>query len=728
MTEFLLRLHRWAALILAPLFAVILLSGGLLALEPILGQGDSRPRAAVDVAALTTTLERSSLAQRAEAVEVEPDGATVALDFGPGTTDVRLEIATGATLPERGHRGFFALLHDLHEDLLLDGKIVVEAAAWAMLAVLVTGPFLAWPRLRNTLSGWHLGIGWILLPLVLLPPATAALRTLGVGAVPHAGMPATDPPLAPATAIARAARMVDLSGFESTRRLADGGVLLRTGQGAGSRAWLITTRGMQEAGSGRNWPRELHDGIWAPPYSGWVGLASACALLGLIGTGATAWARRRLAGRQRSADAGADLLVAHASQTGTAARYAEATAAALRMGGARVAVASLAAIQPADLARYRAALLVVSTTGEGQIAEPGRAFLRALDRVELAGADFAMLALGDRRYPDFCAGGEALRAALLRAGAIECVPIARADGDPGEAWRAWLAAVSGPLHLHLGGVAQPEADRAVDLRLILRTRLDDPAHGETREVHALELESAMPMDWRPGDLLLVSPGADQPERCYSIGSTPRTNDRRLLLTVALSRSAGPGGQERLGAASGLLCRILTPGATISGWLRRHPAFNPPEDPERAIIMIATGCGIAPFIGFLAEREATGSRGASWLLFGNRHRAGDFLHAERLRGWAQGGVLARLDTAFSRDPDDGAYVQDRLRHHAAALWDWMSQRNAILYACGGRSTLGKGLDDALLHIAMAGGALSPQAAEAMLGSWRAEGRIRRDILD
>jgi hypothetical protein len=32
------------------------------------------------------------------------------------------------------------------------------------------------------------------------------------------------------------------------------------------------------------------------------------------------------------------------------------------------------------------------------------------------------------------------------------------------------------------------------------------------------------------------------------------------------------------------------------------AVNPPEDPERAIIMIATGCGIAPFIGFLAERE------------------------------------------------------------------------------------------------------------------------------
>jgi sulfite reductase (NADPH) flavoprotein alpha-component len=727
MTEFLLRLHRWAGLVLAPLFAVILLSGGVLALEPILGQGDSRPRAAVDVAALTRLLERNAIAQRAAAVEVEPDGATVALDFGPGTTDVRLEIATGATRPEVVHHGLFDLLHDLHETLLLDAKIVVESAAWAMLAILITGPLLAWPRLRNTLSGWHLGVGWILLPLVLLPAATAALRTTGVGDVPRRDMAATGSPLTPAEAVVRAAATVDLSMFDSARRR-DGGVLLRTGQGAGSRAWQVTANGVQEAGSGRNWPRELHDGLWAPPYSGWVGMASACALLGLLGTGSLAWVRRWRASRQHQGDADADLLVAHASQTGTAARYAEATAAALRSGGARVAIASLAAIRPADLARYRAALLVVSTTGEGQVAEPGRAFLRALDGAALDRASFAVLALGDRRYPDFCAGGEALRTALLRAGAIECVPIARADADPAEAWQAWLASLAGPLRLRLDDVAQPEPDRTVALRLARRTRLDDPAHGETREVHALELESAMPMDWRPGDLLLVSPGADQPERCYSIGSTPRANDRRLLLTVALSQSVGADGKERPGAASGLLCRTLRPGATIPARLRRHAAFNPPDDPRRAIIMIATGCGIAPFIGFLAEREAAGSCGASWLVFGNRYRAGDFLHGERLRHWAQDGVLARLDTAFSRDVDDGAYVQDRLLRHAAEVWDWMARRNAILYVCGGRSTLGRTLDEALLHIAMAGGDLSPAAAEATLERWLVEGRIRRDIID
>jgi len=51
--EILRRLHRWISLILAPLFLVIVVSGALLTLEPILGAGGSRPRAPVDTAALT---------------------------------------------------------------------------------------------------------------------------------------------------------------------------------------------------------------------------------------------------------------------------------------------------------------------------------------------------------------------------------------------------------------------------------------------------------------------------------------------------------------------------------------------------------------------------------------------------------------------------------------------------------------------------------------------------
>jgi sulfite reductase (NADPH) flavoprotein alpha-component len=132
--------------------------------------------------------------------------------------------------------------------------------------------------------------------------------------------------------------------------------------------------------------------------------------------------------------------------------------------------------------------------------------------------------------------------------------------------------------------------------------------------------------------------------------------------------------------------------------------------------------------FLAERTITGSRGASWLIFGNRHRDRDFLHGPRLLCWLQDGVLARLDTAFSRDHDDGAHVQDRLIQRAAEVWEWLTARDAILYACGRLSTLGHGLDEALCEIARSQGRLAPDKAEALVAAWRTEGRIRRDLFD
>jgi sulfite reductase (NADPH) flavoprotein alpha-component len=713
------RVHRWAALVLSPLFAIILISGALLAFEPMLGAGDTGPRAPVDTTALATLLQTKPQVASARAIAVAADGASVTL-LARRAPAQRLDLATGATLPAAGGFDFFAVVRELHEGLLIGAKPLVEAAAWVMLGLLLTGPLLAWPRLRSTVTGWHIGLGWLLFPLLLLPVGTATLRTVSGGAPAELAKTATSK-VTLADALARAGLTLDLSGLESAHTVHGGVAVVARVAGAD---WLVTSGGVGRMPATTGPLRDLHDGTWAPPWSGLISLASATALLGLLGTGVYAWARRTRAARQRGGDAGADLLVAHASQTGTAARYAEATAAALRAAGARVATASLAALVPADLGRYRASLLLASSTGEGQLAEPGRGFLRALSGAQLGGVRFTLLELGDRRYRDFCAGGEALRTALLRAGAAELAPVQRADGDPGPAWRAWLADLGARLRLRPQGVPEPEADRPVTLTLASRTRMDDPANGDTREVHALELHSAMPLDWRPGDLVLIAPGEGEAERCYSIGSSARVDDRRLDLTLALQERVAADGTRHLGAASSLLCRTLRPGATLRAKLRRHAAFNPPDDPAQPMIMVAVGCGIAPFMGFLEERAAAGSWGASWLIFGNRHREADFLHAERLQEWLASGVLARLDTAFSRDVDDGRHVQDVLRAQAGLLHGWMEQRGAVLYACGGQATLGAALDESLPVVA-SGGA-DAEAGAAVLTRWRAEGRIRCDI--
>ncbi|KAG4431707.1 hypothetical protein IFR05_012806 [Cadophora sp. M221] len=101
---------------------------------------------------------------------------------------------------------------------------------------------------------------------------------------------------------------------------------------------------------------------------------------------------------------------------------------------------------------------------------------------------------------------------------------------------------------------------------------------------------------------------------------------------------------------------------------RKSKFRLPTQPKTPIIMIASGSGIAPFRGFLAERNRLSSMGRevgrSLLLFGCRSPE-DMLYGDELRDLqsVNGNVNMEVVTAFSRTErakgGGKMYVQDRL---------------------------------------------------------------------
>jgi sulfite reductase (NADPH) flavoprotein alpha-component len=157
----------------------------------------------------------------------------------------------------------------------------------------------------------------------------------------------------------------------------------------------------------------------------------------------------------------------------------------------------------------------------------------------------------------------------------------------------------------------------------------------------------------------------------------------VVLTLRLHRYLGPDGALGFGRVSNELIRGTPLGGLVRGRLQSHETFRPPEDPTRPIVMIAADAGVAPFPGFLDERDASGWAGPAWLIFGNRHRDGDFLWDERFRAALSDGSLTRLDTAFCGDADDGATVQDRLWEQAEELRRWLIDDRALVYICGRR---------------------------------------------
>lgn len=212
-------------------------------------------------------------------------------------------------------------------------------------------------------------------------------------------------------------------------------------------------------------------------------------------------------------------------------------------------------------------------------------------------------------------------------------------------------------------------------------------------------------------------------RDYSIASSPLVHPESVHLTVATVRYSA---EDRThgGVASTFLAER---GDTVRVHLRPNNHFRLPAD-DVPIIMIGPGTGIAPFRAFLHERQANRAPGRSWLFFGDRRRATDFLYGEELEDFVDSGTLTRLDCAFSRDGADGVpktYVQHRMLEHAAEFFDWLSD-GAHVYVCGDAERMAKDVDATLHDIIANCGGMDAAAAHAYVNDLIKSHRYLRDV--
>jgi sulfite reductase (NADPH) flavoprotein alpha-component len=256
----------------------------------------------------------------------------------------------------------------------------------------------------------------------------------------------------------------------------------------------------------------------------------------------------------------------------------------------------------------------------------------------------------------------------------------------------------------------------------LRALADGEAGAEPADADLLDLLEAFPSARPPLADLLRSLPPLRP-RLYSIASSQRVTPSEVHLCVAVVRETRRG-RLRHGVASGFLADRATGHAPIRA-LVQTSHFRLPTDPRTQIIMCGPGTGIAPFRAFLLERAALGIRARTWLLFGGRQRAHDFLYEEELRAWQADGTLARLDVAFSRDQARKDYVQHRMAENAADLWRWL-QEGAHFYVCGDATRMARDVDAALRRIAMTEGKLDEAQARDWIVALARQGRYQRDI--
>jgi sulfite reductase alpha subunit-like flavoprotein len=138
---------------------------------------------------------------------------------------------------------------------------------------------------------------------------------------------------------------------------------------------------------------------------------------------------------------GGRILLAFASQTGTAKALATRI---YEHNPSMCDLVNLAEIAPETLEQYGRHIFIVSTFGEGEAPTEVRPFTQALDQssINLDQVKFAVLALGNRQYADFCGFGKHLTQQLLRQGADPRVPTTELHCNDAAVFSHWWQKLS----------------------------------------------------------------------------------------------------------------------------------------------------------------------------------------------------------------------------------------------------------------------------------------------
>lgn len=415
---------------------------------------------------------------------------------------------------------------------------------------------------------------------------------------------------------------------------------------------------------------------------------------------------------RRTGEAGvghADWLVVHATQTGTCEFLAQRTRETLATGGLTVHVAGMDDIGEAELRAAARVLFIVSTYGEGDAPDSGARFARMLATTDadLSQLHYGVLALGDSSYANYCGFGRALDAALGARGAQALFPRVEADRVAPAAIEAWQHHLS----RQAGTSDAPDwsAPAYGQWRIAARRQLNPGSAGAPVYLLSLTPSAGALPHWQAGDLVQVSaPAAPDYPREYSIASLPADGSIELLVRLHLHADGSTG------AASGWLCTQASAQDTIALRLREHKRFQAGENAGRPMILIGNGTGIAGLRAHLKSRVASG-QARTWLLFGERNAAHDYLFQDELAAWQRSGQLERLDLAFSRDAGALRYVQHVLAERADQLRAWVDQ-GAAIYVCGSLQGMAGGVHDAL----------AAALGQEQLDQLDAAGRYRRDV--
>lgn len=212
-------------------------------------------------------------------------------------------------------------------------------------------------------------------------------------------------------------------------------------------------------------------------------------------------------------------------------------------------------------------------------------------------------------------------------------------------------------------------------------------------------------------------------RLYSIASSYNTNPDEVHLLVGEVEYLNNKRLHR-GCCSSMLS-TFSEDERIPVYVDENIGFRLPQDVSTPVIMIGSGTGIAPYRAFLQEIELLSTKTKTWLFFGERNFATDFLYQLEWQKYLKNKTLTRMEVAFSRDQASKIYVQNKLIENSKELFKWIEE-GAHIFLCGDKNALAKDVKQTLQDIIAKEAGFNQEKAIEHFRALCKEGRFHEDV--
>lgn len=221
-------------------------------------------------------------------------------------------------------------------------------------------------------------------------------------------------------------------------------------------------------------------------------------------------------------------------------------------------------------------------------------------------------------------------------------------------------------------------------------------------------------------------------RYYSISSSSKLYPTTVHVTAVLVKYETTTGRVNHGVATTFLSQKHPldgqPLPRVPIFIRKSQ-FRLPAKTETPVIMVGPGTGLAPFRGFIQERDFNRKDGKevgqTILYFGCRKRSEDYIYEEELEDYVERGVM-KLRTAFSRDQAHKVYVTHLLEEDMDLLWSVIGENKGHFYICGDAKNMATDVRNILLKVLQTKGNMSESEAIQYIKKMEAQKRYSADV--